>query len=140
MLIFKDGVTADHKYFFPNTSFPQSGPNDDFLKENDAYRVVFFIEHDREVETLVSCEPYVKNGFAYVVKIETKSEEDIKAELESRAAKIRATRDRLLSESDWTQLKDAKVDSDAWGAYRQTLRDIPSQEGFPMNVVFPDRP
>jgi hypothetical protein len=53
---------------------------------------------------------------------------------------VRAQRDTLLVESDWTQLKDAPVDQVAWAAYRQALRDIPSQKGFPASVVWPDKP
>jgi hypothetical protein len=40
--------------------------------------------------------------------------------------RIRAIRDRLLAESDWTQLPDAPVDATAWAEYRQELRDSPS--------------
>lgn len=39
--------------------------------------------------------------------------------------RMRNTRDRLLYESDWTQLLDAPVDQVAWAAYRQELRDAP---------------
>jgi hypothetical protein len=56
------------------------------------------------------------------------------------AANIRSQRNTLLSESDWTQLVDAVVNQEAWAAYRQALRDIPQQEGFPSNVVWPEKP
>lgn len=49
-------------------------------------------------------------------------------------------RNKLLFASDWTQLSDAPVDQTAWAAYRQALRDITSQEGFPANVVWPTKP
>lgn len=39
---------------------------------------------------------------------------------------LRRERDRLLSESDWTQQADAPVDAAAWAKYRQELRDLPS--------------
>jgi hypothetical protein len=55
-------------------------------------------------------------------------------------AEVRAERDRLLAASDWTQVADAPVDQAAWAEYRQALRDVPQQEGFPENVVWPDRP
>jgi hypothetical protein len=35
-------------------------------------------------------------------------------------------RDRLLAESDWTQLPDAPVNRQAWADYRQALRDFPA--------------
>lgn len=53
---------------------------------------------------------------------------------------VRFKRDSLLSGSDWTQLPDAPVDQTAWAAYRQALRDITYQEGFPANVVWPTKP
>lgn len=53
---------------------------------------------------------------------------------------VRARRNSLLIESDWTQLKDAPVDQLAWATYRQALRDVTSQKGFPANVVWPDKP
>jgi hypothetical protein len=56
------------------------------------------------------------------------------------ADKSRAERDVLLAASDWTQVADAPVDQAAWAAYRQALRDVPEQEGFPANVVWPTKP
>lgn len=56
------------------------------------------------------------------------------------ADQVRAERNRLLTASDWTQVADAPVDQSAWAAYRQALRDVPSQEGFPHSVVWPDKP
>ena len=44
---------------------------------------------------------------------------------------IVSERNNLLYESDWTQLPDAPVDQVAWATYRQHLRDITSQSGFP---------
>lgn len=41
-------------------------------------------------------------------------------------ARIRAERDGLLAESDWTQNTDAPVDTKKWSEYRQTLRDLPA--------------
>lgn len=58
----------------------------------------------------------------------------------SLAVAIRAKRNRLLSDSDWTQLKDSTLDETAqvlWQAYRQALRDVPQQERFPYTVTWP---
>lgn len=51
-------------------------------------------------------------------------------------------RDNLLKQSDWTQLPDAPkyIDKKAWRIYRQKLRDITKQKGFPMKCKFPDQP
>ena len=53
---------------------------------------------------------------------------------------VRAERDGLLMNSDWTQVNDAPVDKAAWATYRQLLRDVPSQEGFPNTITWPVKP
>jgi hypothetical protein len=59
---------------------------------------------------------------------------------EKKSAQARSERDQLLSASDWTQVADAPVDQSAWAAYRQSLRDVPQQAGFPSNVTWPSKP
>lgn len=54
--------------------------------------------------------------------------------------RMRLHRDRLLAESDWTQLPDAPVDKTAWATYRQALRDFPSSWTPGPTVTFPDKP
>lgn len=56
------------------------------------------------------------------------------------AAQVRAERDRLISACDWTVLDDAKTDKQAWATYRQALRDVPEQSGFPYDVSWPAMP
>ena len=42
-------------------------------------------------------------------------------------ADMRTKRDRLLTESDWTQSRDVTLsDDNDWKTYRQALRDLPS--------------
>lgn len=53
---------------------------------------------------------------------------------------IRVQRNALLAESDWTQVADAPVNKTAWAAYRQELRDITEQAGFPTEVIWPTKP
>lgn len=53
---------------------------------------------------------------------------------------IRRSRNQMLSETDWTQLEDSPVDKAAWATYRQALRDVPTQEGFPWTVQWPEKP
>ena len=59
---------------------------------------------------------------------------------EALATKARTQRNNLLSQSDWTQVADAPVDQTAWATYRQALRDITDQEGFPETIVWPVEP
>lgn len=56
------------------------------------------------------------------------------------AASVRSKRNKALAASDWTQLDDAPVDQAAWATYRQELRDISAQAGFPATVEWPTQP
>jgi hypothetical protein len=53
---------------------------------------------------------------------------------------VRNTRNTKLLESDWTQLSDSPVDKATWATYRQALRDITAQSGFPWTITWPDAP
>ena len=55
------------------------------------------------------------------------------------AARVREERDRLLAETDYLALSDVTMSS-AWTTYRQNLRDIPAQSGFPNSVTYPTKP
>ena len=54
--------------------------------------------------------------------------------------RLRLHRDRLLAESDWTQVADAPVDREAWATYRQALRDFPATWTAGPTADFPDTP
>jgi len=55
---------------------------------------------------------------------------------------IRATRDQILRETDWTMTTGATVDQAQWAAYRQVIRDIPQtyKDKTPDDVVWPTQP
>lgn len=64
-----------------------------------------------------------------------------KAEIEAKADEVRAQRNNKLARSDWTQGKDIPDSvSTPWATYRQELRDLTAQKGFPFNVVWPQEP
>jgi hypothetical protein len=56
------------------------------------------------------------------------------------AASVRADRTKRLADSDWTQLADSTANKETWATYRQALRDITSQAGFPWTITWPDAP
>ena len=58
---------------------------------------------------------------------------------ESRTACRELVRQELRA-TDWTQVADAPVNQAAWATYRQALRDVPLQIGFPINVTWPVAP
>ena len=54
-------------------------------------------------------------------------------------AKIK--RNRILYETDWTQMPDVPLaNKAAWATYRQELRDITKQTGYPAEIVWPTPP
>lgn len=64
-------------------------------------------------------------------------------EVAETADEIRARRDKLLSDTDWTQTLDAPINAvtrEAMRTYRQALRDVPQQDRFPTDVQWPELP
>jgi len=53
---------------------------------------------------------------------------------------VRGFRDRLLEESDWTQLQDSTSDKQAWASYRNLLRNIPQDFSTPESIAWPTKP
>ena len=66
-------------------------------------------------------------------------EESVKAIDDIKAEEVRSQRTGILRTTDWMGLSDVTM-SAAWATYRQELRDIPEQEGFPNTVVWPTEP
>ena len=56
------------------------------------------------------------------------------------AKSVRASRGEKLKDCDWTQVADAPVDKAVWATYRQALRDITAQSGFPWTITWPVEP
>jgi hypothetical protein len=56
------------------------------------------------------------------------------------AANVRRTRTDKLKDCDWTQIADSTADKTAWATYRQALRDITGQAGFPWTITWPNDP
>jgi hypothetical protein len=62
---------------------------------------------------------------------------------EQQAKAIRAERDSKLAECDWRVIKAIESNQPQdfeWAAYRQALRDVPTQAGFPLAVIWPQEP
>jgi hypothetical protein len=55
------------------------------------------------------------------------------------ATDARETRDDLLKQTDWRASSDLTLSSE-WSTYRQALRDVPQQEGFPSTINWPTKP
>ena len=68
-------------------------------------------------------------------------EADYKARKDAeQAASVRNSRTEKLKDSDWTQIADSTADKAVWATYRQALRDITAQSGFPWSITWPTQP
>lgn len=56
-----------------------------------------------------------------------------------KAEEVRRERDIKLAATDWRASSDLTLSTE-WATYRQALRDIPSQEGFPNDITWPTEP
>lgn len=133
----------DYRAAFPQTSFSASGPSDEFLADMGYAKVNVFRPHDRRIEKLVPCEPVLEDGWVYTVAVEPKTQEELDADTAGQAALVRAERNAMLSTCDWTQVDDTpmtNVKKQEWAIYRQALRDISKQEGFPWELTWPTSP
>ena len=120
----------------PNTSFPKQ-PSDALLADWDVYPYTVDPQptYDSLTHRLVAG--------AFVQDAQGAWSQPWSVEqlpLADAERNVRNRRDSLLSSSDWTQVADAPVDQTAWAAYRQALRDIPQQAGFPYTVTWPSEP
>ncbi len=90
--------------------------------------------------TLINAPDGVAVGYLYDGSTFTAPEPTAK-ETELRSLEARQARDIELGLSDWTQLPHvAEETKSLWATYRQALRDIPAQTGFPWNIQWPTKP
>jgi len=146
----------------PNTSFPAQIPNT-ILRRYAVYEVTELAKpsYDPLVQTLVVGTPTRE-------VIRMKTEEDCtdpetgevdtdqvgqplygnewevsytaqNMEQATAESNVRAKRDSLLQETDWMALSDVTMSSEMT-TYRQALRDVPAQSGFPFSVTWPNKP
>lgn len=125
---------------FPNISFPL------LLKDSDMPEDYVIVKSTNlpsysETQKIVAGEPTLEDGKWTqnwnVVDMTTQEFDELK---NVRAQDVRAQRDNLLKESDWSQLPDVQVNKTLWIEYRQALRNITSQSGFPLEVEWPIAP
>ena len=148
----KDGKIEKHpvssyeiRKEFPNTSFPKNINAADLT----SFGYVSVLEiappsFDPLTEKVEQAPPVLVSGVwvQQYEKIELAKEESDrrKAEAaESKASAQRGQRNDLLSETDYLALSDATL-TDEMRTYRQALRDVPAQSGFPDNITWPTKP
>lgn len=125
----------------PQVSFPKN-PTPNLLKEYNVYRVQQTepptVDHTKNIVELM---PQLQDkDWVQTWDIIDASIEEVEYRTTEEAKTVRSTRNRYLSQCDWTQLADSSVNKEEWQTYRQALRDIPAQAGFPFDVVWPNQP
>lgn len=72
--------------------------------------------------------------------IDTETERSAE-ELLQLSSEYRLHRNRLIAETDWILLEDVNISNKAdWLTYRQNLRDLTNQPGFPTDIIWPEKP
>jgi hypothetical protein len=130
--------STDIQLRFPETSFSVPfSPPEGFIEVLDSAPPEINIYKQRVEEDW----PEFKNNFYHRTwKVIELSEKEINFKTQSLITEIKGKRTRLLMNSDWTQLPDAPVDQAAWAEYRQKLRNLTLQEGFPFDFEWPETP
>ena len=129
----------------PQTSFPKT-PSDVLLASYDVYPVTRTEppQYDNVEQNLTELTPTLVDGaWVQVWQVSAASPEEVAQRTADLAASVRAQRDQLLQETDWIVIKAVERGESTppeWDIYRQALRDITSQSGFPRNVVWPSKP
>lgn len=126
----------------PNVSFPKSMSNE-LLASYGVYPVVVLdrpVYSEDSQKAIQDNEPTL-NGDSWELgwTVVNKTAEETQQYDSIMSMEVRATRDRLLAETDWYGLSDVTMPAEI-ATYRQALRDVPAQDGFPHNVVWPTKP
>jgi hypothetical protein len=125
----------------PNTSFPAT-MSEEVLAEWRVYRVLPnsapTVPHTKNV---AEADPtLIDSVWTQTWIVTDATPEQVTERTNEQAAFVRADRNARLAACDWTQLADAPVSSLDWANYRQALRDITAQAGFPWSVEWPTQP
>ena len=125
----------------PNTSFPKNIPSS-ILESFGVYtytqeQQTTFDEKTKKLED----GGFVKQDGAWIKtwNIVEKTSEELAEWIESKKQQVRSQRDMLIAETDYLALSDNTL-SPEMAAYRQALRDITTQEGFPESISWPTKP
>ena len=115
----------------PNTSFPKN-PSDELLEGFGMFRVTKVDRpEDDHTKNIAEGTPVQINGvWTQVWNVTDASAEEIAERTAQQAQSMRAERDRLIAETDWTGLSDTTMSAEM-ATYRQALRDITDHANFP---------
>jgi hypothetical protein len=126
----------------PNTSYPRN-PSDAVLASWNVFPVTDepTPAYNPATQNCNQVNPTLIDGKWVMTWVVTPATpEQITERTAAKESEVRQQRNQLLSACDWTQLPDAPVPAAPWAAYRQELRDVTAQAGFPWDVVWPEEP
>ena len=142
-----NGSVAEYPVFagdimlrLPNTSFPNP------FQPPDNYVAVAGVPQPpcTYAENIVEATPQKIDGtWTQIWDVVPATPEQIEERTARQADEVRTDRNKRLAECDWTQLQDSPLDPEAkaaWAFYRENLRMVPQQPGFPWNVQWPPQP
>jgi len=117
----------------PNTSFPDV-MTDKALAAWDVFPCI-----EGAVPELGECEQAVRDKITMVDGVWVQNFTNGLWPADQASQYVREKRNALLAETDWMALSDVTMGA-TWAEYRQSLRDITSQVGFPYGIVWPAKP
>lgn len=128
----------------PQVSFPAL-ISDALLAEYGVYKVEVTPMPESDYTKNVKEEiPQLINGvWKQVWSVTNATQEEIQQRTAKEADKVKALRNSKLAECDWVIVRSNEIDVPNlhdWKLYRQMLRDIPQQSGFPWNIDWPVEP
>jgi hypothetical protein len=138
-------VEENLRMLFPEVTFPKAfSPSDVEPYGFGMYEFTQIPEVPR-FKKLIELTPVKKeNGIYYQTwGVEDMTDEEQIEATEKQANDLRLRRKYTLMDCDWTQLPDVVMTEEKkieWNTYRQSLRDITLQEGFPWDIVWPTPP
>ena len=129
----------------PQVSFPKN-PTDALLASYNVFPVTRTErpEYDSVSQNLTEATPALIAGvWTQMWTISDATPEEIEQRTADLASSVRAQRGDMLAASDWIVIKSyerGETIPAEWEVYRQALRDIPKQQGFPHEVIWPVKP
>jgi len=126
----------------PNTSFP-ANPTEQTLAEWNVFPVIDkpAPDYNPSTQNCNQINPTLKGSKWEMTWLVTPATpEQIAERTAAKKTEVRQQRNQRLADCDWTQLPDAPVPPAPWATYRQELRDVTAQAGFPWKVVWPEAP
>lgn len=146
--LIENGAVKQYPYSFwqlkadnPLTSF-HAQATDEMLSAFGVERVFFATPPElTNTQVLIEGTPiFADNRWTQVWTVRDMTAEEVANHNDAQSTSVRSERNEKLSATDWTQVADAPVDKAAWATYRQALRNVPTQSGFPWTVTWPDAP